>query len=245
MFWNVSGTYNKPSPLWTYHEKDTFSMWYYTIGNLNVCKDVIYAGGDRLTAINLKTGKELWETQLKNSSPRENANTFILYPTIYGDKIVAIGARLVVEKGFDYYFERRNVLVFERKTGKLLWKSTDIGAKLEYFDFGYPVILNNKIYIPALNGEYRASEYGYGSDLACKDEERGIWVWDLNTGKILRKIILPIPNGDLDIYGTSIRSYGTNIYITAGTSTGPLYLIAFDTLRNKVLWQTQVTDEMG
>ncbi len=120
MSWDVEGAGVKPLPVWTYNGKDIFSGWYYRQGNCNVSGDVVYTSGDRLTALDLKTGKELWETQLKNSAPNENALTCILFPTIYKDKIVAIGARLVVEKGSDYYSERRNVLVFDRVTGNLL-----------------------------------------------------------------------------------------------------------------------------
>ena len=254
MSWDVEGAVAKPSPVWTYYGKDVFSQWYYRIGNLNVSGDVVYTGGDRLTAIDLKTGKELWETQLKNSSPKENAVTYILYPTICEDKIVAVGARLVVEKDSDYYFERRNVLVFDRVTGELLWKSTDIGSKNQYFTIGFPIILDDKIYVPALNGEYRASEYGYGSKLACKEEERGIWEWELNTGKLLDKIFFSFPEGELSPTFTKFITDGKNLYVIADVVPSvektnrdlcPAYLIAFDPLHRKVLWQNQITDSMG
>jgi len=254
MSWDVEGAVVKPSPVWTYNWKDVFSGWYYWQGNCNVCGDVVYISGDRLTALDLKTGKELWETQLKNSAPNENALSYILFPTIYKDKIVAIGARLVVEKGLEYYMERRNVLVFDRGTGKLLWKSVDIGSKLDYFEQGYPVILNDKIYVPALNGKYRASEYGYGNNLACKKEERGIWVWDLNTGKLLDKIFFSFLEGELDPTSTKVISDGKNLYVMAGVrpslekadrTLGPQYLIAFNPRSRKVLWQIRLLDDMG
>ncbi len=250
MSWDVNGAIVRPSLVGAYYGKDTFSTWYYGEGNLNVCNDVVYTGGDRLTAIDLKTGKELWETQLKNSSPNENALTFILFPTIYKDKIVAVGARLVVEKGSDYYFERRNLLVFDRKTGKLLWKSVDIGSKNQYFDAGFPVILNNKIYVPALNGEYRAAEPGHGHMSPCKEEERGIWVWDINTGRLLDKIILKFPEGYSDPGFSSVITDGRTIYISAGVlpavgkTLHPTYIIAYNPERNKVIWKMQIADTL-
>ncbi len=253
MSWDVNGAIVRPSPVWTYNGKDVFSEWYYRAGNLNVSGDVVYISGDRLTALDLKTGHELWETQLKNSLPNENAVTCILFPTIYKDKIVAVGARLVVEKGSDYYSERRNVLVFDRVTGKLLWKSVDIGSKLEYFNQGYPVILNNRIYLPALNGEYRAAQPGYQS-MASKKEERGIWVWDLNTGKLLDKIFFSFPEGELCLSITNVISDGENLYVMAGVTPSvdktnrtldPQYLIAFNPRDGKVLWQIQLTDNMA
>jgi len=249
MSWEVDGAVVKPLPIWTYNGKDVFSEWYYRQGNCNVSEDVVYISGDGLTALDLNTGHELWETQLKNSAPNENALTYILFPTIYKDKIVAIGARLVVEKGSDYYWERRNVLVFNRGTGKLLWKSTDIGSKQEYFHQGYPVILNNKIYVPALNGEYRA-EFGF-QNIARKEEERGIWVWDINTGKLLDKIFFSFPEGDLSPSFTNIIADGENLYVIAGVThslektnrtLAPQYLIAFNPRDRKILWQTQITD---
>jgi len=252
MSWDVEGAVVKPLPVWTYNGKDVFSGWYYRQGNCNVSGDVVYTSGDRLTALDLKTGHELWETQLKNSSSNENALTYILFPTIYKDKIVAIGARLVVEKGSDYYRERRNVLVFDRITGKLLWKSVDIGSKFEYFYQGYPVILNNKIYVPALNGEYRA-EFGF-QNIARKEEERGIWVWDLNTGKLLDKIFFSFPEGELCLSLTNVISDGENLYVMAGVTPSvektnrtlaPQYLIAFNPRDRKVLWQIQALDNMS
>jgi len=252
MSWDVEGAVVKPLPVWTYNGKDVFSEWYYRQGNCNVSGDVVYTSGDRLTTLDLKTGKELWETQLKNSAPNENTLTYILFPTIYKDKIVAIGARLVVEKGSEYYRERRNVLVFDRVTGKLLWKSVDIGSIHEYFNQGYPVILNNKIYVPALNGEYRA-EFGF-QNIARKEEERGIWVWDLNTGKLLDKIFFSFPEGELCLSITNVISDGENLYVMAGVTPsvektnrtlGPQYLIAFNPRDRKVLWQIQALDDMS
>lgn len=243
-FWDVKGATTKPSPLWTYSEKNIFSTWYLEPYDFVTCGDILYIGGDRLTALDIKTGKELWETQLKNSLPNENEVTFILHPIVYGDKIVAIGARLVVEKGSDYYFERRNIISFDRETGKLLWKSVDIGSKTNYFEGGSPVVLNDKIYVPALNGEYRASKPGYGGNEYDPKEERGIWVFDVNTGKVLRKTLLHFDNEGIDPELTSIRSYETNIYLETGDTSG-LYLVAFDTLHNKLLWQTKVTDCIG
>ncbi len=253
MSWNVNGAKTMPAPRWEYHDKNTFSIWYWK--DFIVCGDVIYTGGDRLTAVNLNTGKELWETQIKNFLPNENKVTFVLHPVVYGNKIIAIGARLVVEKGFNYYFERRNILVFNKLTGKLLWKSVDIGSKLDYFGGSFPVVVDNRIYVPALNAAYRDTEPGFGLDIACKKEERGVWVWDLNTGKLLNKIFFSFPGGDLCVSDTKIRSYGHNIYIAAGIldsmekpkkrEGGSLYLIAFNTLNNKILWQAKVTDEMA
>jgi outer membrane protein assembly factor BamB len=243
MFWDVKGTTTKPSPLWTYSEKNIFSTWYLEPYDFVTCGDILYIGGDRLTALDIKTGKELWETQLKNSLPNENEVTFVLHPIVYGDKIVAIGARLVVEKGSDYYFERRNIISFDRETGKLLWKSVDIGSKTNYFEGGSPVVLNDKIYVPALNGEYRASKPGYGGNEYDPKEERGIWVFDINTGKVLRKTLLHFDNEGIDPELTSIRSYENNIYLETLVENN-LYLIAFDTLHNKLLWQTKVTDNI-
>ena len=257
MLWNVNGADTIPSPVWTYHEKKIFDIFYCGPDTLVSCKGVVYVGGDRLTAIDLKSGKKLWETQVKNAQPDEGENTFITHLTVYGNKVVAVGARLVEEKGLnDWNFERCNLLVFDKSTGKILWKSTDIGSKNEEFNFGgYPVVINNKIYAPALNGEYRASRPGFGSSVKANEkEERGVWVWDLNTGKLLKKIFFPFNGGIFSPSFTRIRSYGNNLYIALGLTdeegkpqynAGSLYLIAFDTTHNKILWQTQVTDEMG
>ncbi len=250
MSWEESGAKEKPSVVWEYNEKSVYSPWYYTFGNLNVCGDVIYTGGDRLTAINLKTGKEIWETQVKNSLPDENGITYVLCPTIYKDKIVSLGARLVNEKGSEYNFERRNILVFDKNTGKLLWKSCDIGSKTDYFDGGFPVVLNNKIYVPALNGEYRASEPGFGFGVSVAKEERGIYVWDLNTGKLINKIVLKFPEGYLDPEFSLISTDGRYIYVSAGVlpTVGKVlhstYIFAYDPVGNKVVWKTQVSDTL-
>lgn len=251
MSWDVQGAADRPSPVWTYHGKDIFSELYW--GDFVTAGDVVYIGGDRLTAVDLKTGKELWETQLKNSAPNEGEICYVLHPIVYNDRIVAIGARLVMEKGLEYNEERRNVIAFDRVTGKLLWK-IDIGCKLDYFFMGSPVILGNKIYVPALNTEYHASIPGYGSSVTYKEEERGIWVLDINTGRVLKKIFFSLQRGDLDLNSTSIRAYGTDIFVSAGVKasaekpdrkSGACYLVAFDTLHGKVLWQTEVTDEMS
>ena len=254
MLWNVNGADTKPSSVWTYNEKSVFDEYYYGPQDLVTCGDVVYVGGDRLTAIDIKTGKSLWETQIKNLQPDEDEITSVINPVVYGDKIVAIGVRKVVEKGFDVYFERCNICVFDKLTGKLLWKSVDIGSKNDLFIWGYPVVLNNKIYVPALNGEYRASRpvSRYRVE-ANEKEERGIWVWDLNTGKLLKKIFFSFKGGFLSPSATQIRSYGTNLYITVGLTDGEgksgeggsLYLIAYDTIRSRILWQTLVTDRMA
>ena len=251
MFWSVNGARTMPAPRWTYHEKKIFALFYYgyKFGNLNVCNGIIYSGGDRLTAVDLNTGKELWETQVKNSLPDEDAITYVLYPTVYKDKIVAIGARLVVEKGFGCYLERRNVLVFDRKTGKLLWKSADIGSKMDYFDWNFPVVLNNRVYVPALNGEYRALRPG-SSPMANKKEQRGIYVWDLNSGKLINKILIPFKVGVMSMEGTMIRTDGRYIYLEADlersidemveSSDIPDYLIKLDPRSGKVIWKVKL-----
>ncbi len=114
------------------------------------------------------------------------------------------------------------------------------------------MILNNKIYVLALNGEHRA-EFGF-QNIARKEEERGIWVWDLNTGKLLDKIFFSFPEGELCLSIINIISDGENLYVMAGVTPSvkktnrtlaPQYLIAFNPRDRKVLWQIQALDNMS
>ncbi len=194
------------------------------------------ASGSVITVVDFETGKEIWEKDYHSKpSPRgeppdyeSDFNSFFYNsPVIYEDKIVILGG----------YSAREFLLVIDKKTGEPIWKSEVIGGDSTGLSSQHPLIINGCIYLAATNVE------GYKKN---GEAEAGIWVWDVNTGKVLNKIFLePIAEPIVGKYRSMYTSYaslaadGPNIYgATRFThdSTDRTYIFCYDTSRKKFTW---------
>jgi len=135
------------------------------------------------------------------------------------------------------YSAREFLLVIDKNTEEPIWKSEVIGSDSTGLSSQHPLIINGCIYLAATNVE------GYKKN---GEAEAGIWVWDVNTGKVLNKIFLePIAEPIVGKYRSMYTSYaslaadGPNIYGATrfrNDSTDRTYIFCYNTSRKKFTW---------
>jgi len=191
--------------------------------------------GGVITVVDLETGKEIWRKDYYTGpSPlgvppdykSDFSSAFFNSPVIYGDKIVILGG-----------FSREFLLVIDKNTGEPIWKSEVIGGDSTGPSSQHLLIISGRIYLAATNVE------GYKKN---GEAEAGIWVWDVNTGKVLNKIFLePIAEPIVGKYRSmwpayaSLAADGPNIYGATrftNDSTYRTYIFCYDTSRKKFTW---------
>ncbi len=192
---------------------------------------VYCVSGGVITVLNFKTGKEIWKRDYSKPSSQGKPSNFDSFfynsPVIYGNKIVILGG----------YSAREFLLVIDKNTGEPIWKSKIIGGASTEPCSQHPLVMNGRIYLAATNVE------GYRKN---GKKEAGIWVWDINTGKVIDKIFLePIAEPIVGKYRsissahTSLAEYGANIYGVSrftNDSTHRAYIFCYDTSRKKFTW---------
>jgi len=195
-----------------------------------------FASGNVILAINIKTGKEIWKRDY-SILPGFNS-IFFDSPVIYKDKIVIVGG----------WTAEQFLIVADKNTGKPIWKSEVIGG--DYTPGSQlgrdPLVVNGRIYFPATSKK----SYEENGDL-----EAGIWVWDINSGKVLDKISIhkiaePIigKQSFMEPGSTLLAVYGSNIYGATqfeNDSTNRTYVFCYDTSKKKFTWFTPIERRKG
>ena len=185
----------------------------------------------------MKQWKEIWKRDYSKPSPlgipSGYASLFIYSPVIYNDKIVILGGAS----------PREFLLVIDKNTGDPIWKSEVIGGDYAETCSEQPLIINGRIYLAASSKE----NYEKNGDL-----QAGIWVWDVDTGKVIDRISFdavaePIIGKYRTMHPavTSLAQDGSNIYgVTQFTeSTYRTYIFCYDTLRKKFTWFAPIGEE--
>ncbi len=199
-------------------------IYFLTLDAPTVAGDVVYIKKD--AALNLDTGKVIWENHYKDYSYSVNEGSYPYSGILYGNKIFIVGG-----------YPNEYLEAYDKDTGKLAWKSECIGSVQTNTTSGCPLIINGKVYLAA------SGVKSYKKD---KDEQAAIWVWDANSGKVVDKIFLesaaePFVGKYRTLFPltTMLASDRTDIYgITKFTNDGTHrdYIFCYDTTRNKCTW---------
>lgn len=234
-YWNVSGLKELPKEVvWKHPLSDADEIFFITMATPTIDGDHAYLvnGGTSINCIEINTGKEIWKKSYSEYfSPFSEFN---YSPVVYEDK-------LIVVEGFP---AGEHLACINKNTGELLWKSIRIGDPQVNDTSEHPLVIDGKVYLAASNAE----EYE-----KTKNAESGIWVWDINTGKVLDKIFIepvaePIVGKYRSMYpvSASLAQDGLKIYgITRFTndSTYRTYIFSYDITKRKFTWFEPVGEE--
>lgn len=231
---DVEGLKASPNKVaWQYTLTDADEIFFITMDAPTVEENKVFmVSGSIMSCVELDTGKEIWRRSYPEPFPA--GSEFDYSPVVYKDK-------LIVVEGFP---NAQYLAAFNKDTGDLLWKSELIGNMEVNDTSSHPLIINGKVYLAASSAE------GYEKN---KDAQAGIWVWDVETGKVLDKIFIepvaePIAGKHRSMFPVSVAlaADGSNIYGVTGLtndSTYRTYIFCYDTLRKKFTWFEPVGEE--
>ena len=226
---DVNGLKETPKAVWKYNSPEGTGNEALLLvtnapaieGNRAYC-----ASGSVITVIDIETGKEIWEKDYSKPSPRgepsDYDSCFCNSPVIYKDKIVILAGDT-----------NEFILVIDKNTGEPIWKSKGFMKDSSQ----HPLIINGRIYLAAtITESYKNNG----------ESEAGIWVWDVNTGKVLNKISLePVAKPIVGKYHSmwpayaSLAADGPNIYGATrftNDSTYRTYIFCYNTARKEFTW---------
>ncbi len=248
-YYCVRGTGHVPVPAWTCCDADQSLALFYMNHVPCTSDGVVYITKESaLSAIDIRAGKKEWTRALPDFAPQ--------YLTVCDSKIIAIGLCSVPDSrnpAYDRYASK--FIVVDSATGKIDWSTKLIGS-MGTTCGNEPVVISNKVYLPAMDGSERLANCTSDGELPARRENRGIHIWDMNTGKHLGVIRFSFLEGEMDPGLTKIVSDGKLLFIFANvvpsiernSSTlpgtlgcGARYLLCYDPLIGKTLWKRKVS----
>jgi len=235
---NVSGlTKGEIEAVWKYHRLDLVDETMTVMYNTPVVDGgVLYLGGRGVYAISLKNGEEIWHKrfdQYLDPQADEVLHDCRYAPVVCGEKL------FVVVNYYPDSWKRQRLFALDKRTGELLWQSREIGNDKDRpfrgSISGFPVVIEDKLYLPALN-----------TDKTSPFHEAGVWVFDVNTGNVLDKIFL-----DEDEYhyyfqpvATMLAAEEANLYGVVDIR-NTSYLFLYDTKKKEIKFKMPIFDFPG
>jgi len=225
MNWNVRGVQQVPTETaWAYSWDQSYVNS--IVGaSCTIVENRAYQGGQGLLELDLKTGKELLNTNwTKKNHMFLQGSPVVCQGRVYG---ILSEQKTTEMPGVGLLYQRLSCL--DAATGKILWQSDEIGTG-EKPCGSQPLLLGGKIYLAAC---FPVPPSGNALET---DVHAAVGIWDATTGRLTGRISLP--KGAFPGY-THLVSDGTFIYGNA------CYEYAWSRCRSSLFRYDPATAEMG
>ena len=221
--WNVPAPKKLPRKVWSYEDKtmNQNAEDFFGGNGPTIANGVAYFGGNGITALDIKTGKQIWHSALPE------------YSVIYSSPLFYKGRLFVVGGSVDKHSNLvQKLLAVDAKSGKSLWKSGEIGLSGISFSDENPIIINGKIYLGVITPLPQKAN--------APAPEGHVRVWDAISGKVTNEIVI---DPKADVFFDTLATDGRYLYGSLIKGYSYYSVFCYDTGTNKVKWVIDAKDK--